>query len=56
MFKYLLILLILGYVFRRILFTPLNQGNQEPSGAEKNKKETGYSDKAGEYTDYEEIK
>ncbi len=55
MFKFLIILLVLGYVLRRVLFTPLNQPPKKPVEPQKTKS-AGYSDKAGEYTDYEEIK
>ncbi|HRG65713.1 MAG TPA: hypothetical protein PLV12_07910 [Saprospiraceae bacterium] len=56
MFKYLIIILIIGYVFRRFLFTPLNAPvNKEEAGKSK-EKPGGFTNKAGEYTDYEEIK
>ncbi len=48
MIKYLLILAVIGYVFRRILFTPI-PGSSRAERMENDKTSTK------EFTDYEEI-
>ncbi|MBK8698956.1 MAG: hypothetical protein IPN29_05205 [Saprospiraceae bacterium] len=57
MIKFILIAVLLAYVFRRVLFVPLNEPKTKKQ-AEKPKEEKprGFTNKVGDYTDYEEIK
>ncbi|MFM2394935.1 MAG: hypothetical protein RLZZ546_2918 [Bacteroidota bacterium] len=57
MIKYILVSLLIGYLMRKFIFYPIApQSKNQNNTATKKDTKKNFSDKIGDYTDYEEIK